>query len=309
MPIKIQKDLPAKAVLESENIFVMDEDRALSQDIRPLEILILNLMPVKEETETQLLRALSNSPLQVDLTFLMMSSHVSKNTSMSHLNKFYVEFKEIRKKRYDGMIITGAPVVHLEYEEVNYWEELKMMMEWSKTHVTSTLHICWGAQAGLYYHYGIPKYPRKEKLSGIYEHQVLKRKVPLIRSFNDTFMAPHSRFTEVRREDIRKHPELIIVAESREAGVFLAMSRDGKQIFIQGHPEYDRMTLNNEYRRDLGKGMNPAIPRNYYPDDDPNETPVLSWRNTGNTLYSNWLNFYVYQITPYLLQEEERDEK
>ncbi len=309
MPIKIQKDLPAKAVLESENIFVMDEDRALSQDIRPLEILILNLMPVKEETETQLLRALSNSPLQVDLTFLMMSSHVSKNTSMSHLNKCYVEFKEIRKKRYDGMIITGAPVEHLEYEEVNYWEELKMMMEWSKTHVTSTLHICWGAQAGLYYHYGIPKYPRKEKLSGIYEHQVLKRKVPLIRSFNDTFMAPHSRFTEVRREDIRKHPELIIVAESREAGVFLAMSRDGKQIFIQGHPEYDRMTLNNEYRRDLGKGMNPAIPRNYYPDDDPNETPVLSWRNTGNTLYSNWLNFYVYQITPYLLQEEERDEK
>ena len=309
MPIKIQKDLPAKAVLESENIFVMDEDRALSQDIRPLEILILNLMPVKEETETQLLRALSNSPLQVDLTFLMMSSHVSKNTSMSHLNKFYVEFKEIRKKRYDGMIITGAPVEHLAYEEVNYWEELKMMMEWSKTHVTSTLHICWGAQAGLYYHYGIPKYPRKEKLSGIYEHQVLKRKVPLIRSFNDTFMAPHSRFTEVRREDIRKHPELIIVAESREAGVFLAMSRDGKQIFIQGHPEYDRMTLNNEYRRDLGKGMNPAIPRNYYPDDDPNETPVLSWRNTGNTLYSNWLNFYVYQITPYLLQEEERDEK
>lgn len=296
-------------MLESENIFVMDEDRALSQDIRPLEILILNLMPVKEETETQLLRALSNSPLQVDLTFLMMSSHVSKNTSMSHLNKFYVEFKEIRKKRYDGMIITGAPVEHLEYEEVNYWEELKMMMEWSKTHVTSTLHICWGAQAGLYYHYGIPKYPRKEKLSGIYEHQVLKRKVPLIRSFNDTFMAPHSRFTEVRREDIRKHPELIIVAESREAGVFLAMSRDGKQIFIQGHPEYDRMTLNNEYRRDLGKGMNPAIPRNYYPDDDPNETPVLSWRNTGNTLYSNWLNFYVYQITPYLLQEEERDEK
>ncbi len=267
------------------------------------------MMPVKEETETQLLRALSNSPLQVDLTFLMMSSHVSKNTSMSHLNKFYVEFKEIRKKRYDGMIITGAPVEHLEYEEVNYWEELKMMMEWSKTHVTSTLHICWGAQAGLYYHYGIPKYPRKEKLSGIYEHQVLKRKVPLIRSFNDTFMAPHSRFTEVRREDIRKHPELIIVAESREAGVFLAMSRDGKQIFIQGHPEYDRMTLNNEYRRDLGKGMNPAIPRNYYPDDDPNETPVLSWRNTGNTLYSNWLNFYVYQITPYLLQEEERDEK
>ncbi|MDO5418084.1 MAG: homoserine O-succinyltransferase [Lachnospiraceae bacterium] len=305
MPIKIQKDLPAKAILESENIFMMDEDRALSQDIRPLEILILNLMPIKEDTETQLLRALSNTPLQVDCTFLTMSTHVSKNTSRSHLNKFYVHFDDIRKKRYDGMIITGAPVENLEYEEVNYWDELKMIMEWSKTHVTSTMHICWGAQAGLYYHYGIPKYPRETKLSGIYEHRVLNRKVPLVRSFNDTFMAPHSRFTEVRRADILKHPELVILAESTEAGVFLAMSRDGKQIFVQGHPEYDRMTLNTEYHRDLGKGMNPSVPCNYYPDDNPSEMPVLSWRNTGNTLYSNWLNFYVYQITPYLLEVEE----
>lgn len=305
MPIKIQKDLPAKAILETENIFVMDEDRALSQDIRPLEILILNLMPIKEDTETQLLRALSNTPLQVDCTFLMMSTHVSKNTSRSHLNKFYVCFQDIKKMRYDGMIITGAPVENLEFTDVNYWKELEMIMEWSKTHVTSTMHICWGAQAGLYYHYGIPKYPRQEKLSGIYEHRVLNRKIPLVRSFNDTFMAPHSRFTEVRREDIEKHPELVIVAESDEAGIFLVMSRDGKHIFVQGHPEYDRMTLNNEYHRDLGKGMNPIIPCHYYPDDDPNETPILSWRNTGNTLYSNWLNFYVYQITPYLLEAED----
>lgn len=303
MPIKIQKDLPAKAILESENIFVMDEDRALSQDIRPLEILILNLMPIKEDTETQLLRALSNSPLQVDCTFLKMSTHESKNTSRSHLNKFYICFEDIKRLRYDGMIITGAPVEHLEYEAVNYWEELKMIMEWSKTHVTSTMHICWGAQAGLYYHYGIPKYTRKTKLSGIYSHRVLNRKVPLVRSFNDVFQAPHSRFTEVRREDIEKHAELMILAESDEAGIFLVMSRDGRQIFVQGHPEYDRMTLGTEYYRDLAKGMNPAIPCNYYPDDDPGERPILSWRNTGNTLYSNWLNFYVYQITPYLLEE------
>lgn len=301
MPIKVQKDLPAKAVLQSENIFTMDEDRALSQDIRPLEILILNLMPIKEDTETQLLRALSNTPLQVDCTFLMVATHVSKNTSMSHLNKFYVTFQDICQKRYDGMIITGAPVENLEFEEVNYWEELKTIMEWSKTNVTSTMHICWGAQAGLYYHYGIQKYPRKIKLSGIYEHRVLDRKVPLVRSFNDYFMAPHSRFTEVRREEILKHPELQILAESEAAGVFLVMSRDGRQIFVQGHPEYDRMTLNNEYYRDLRKGMNPAVPCNYYPDDDPCEHPILSWRNTGNTLYSNWLNFYVYQTTPYQL--------
>lgn len=305
MPIKVQNDLPARAVLEKENIFMMDEDRALKQDIRPLEILILNLMPLKEETETQLLRALSNTPLQVDCTFLNLSTHTSKNTSASHLNKFYVLFGDVKRKKFDGMIITGAPVENLEYEDVNYWEELTEIMEWSKSHVTSTMHICWGAQAGLYYHYGIPKYPRKTKLSGIYNHRVLDRKVPMVRSMNDYFLAPHSRYTEVRREDIRKHQELVILAESDEAGVFLVMSRDGKQIFIQGHPEYDRMTLNSEYHRDLGKGLHPEIPYNYYVDNDPFSIPPLTWRNTGNTLYSNWLNFYVYQITPYVLEEEE----
>lgn len=299
MPIKIQRGLPAKSVLESENIFVMDEDRALSQDIRPLEILILNLMPLKEETETQLLRALSNTPLQIECTYLMMSSHVSKNTSASHLNKFYITFDQVKKNRYDGMIITGAPVEHLEYEEVNYWPELVTIMEWSKTHVTSTMHICWGAQAGLYYHYGIPKYQRKTKLSGVYSHKVLDRKLPLIRSFNDYFYAPHSRYTEVREADIRKAEDLIIAAKSDEAGIFLVMNRDGSQIFVQGHPEYDRMTLNNEYHRDLKKGLNPALPVNYYVDNDPFSVPPLMWRSTANTLYTNWLNFYVYQTTPY----------
>lgn len=299
MPIKIQKGLPAKAVLESENIFVMDEDRAMSQDIRPLEILILNLMPVKEDTETQLLRALSNTPLQIDCTFLMLSTHESKHTSASHLNKFYVPFSEICEKKYDGMIITGAPVEMLEYDEVNYWEELSMIMEWTKAHVTSTLHICWGAQAGLYYHYGIPKYKREEKLSGIYRHRVLDRKVPLVRGLDDYIMAPHSRYTEVRRKDVEKHKDLRILAESKEAGIFLMMKEDGSQIFIQGHPEYDRMTLNNEYHRDVAKGLNPKLPCNYYEDNDPFSMPVLCWRNMSNTLYSNWLNYYVYQETPY----------
>lgn len=305
MPIKIQKDLPAKVILESENIFVMDEERAMTQDIRPLEILILNLMPVKEDTETQLLRALSNTPLQVDCTFLMLASHTSKNTSASHLNKFYITFDEIKRKKYDGMIITGAPVENMEYEEINYWEELTKIMEWSKNHVTSTLHICWGAQAGLYYHYGVPKYQRRSKLSGVYRHKVLDRKVPLVRSLDDYFYCPHSRHTEVREEDIAKQNELVILAKSEEAGVFLVMSRDGKQIFMQGHPEYDRMTLNNEYHRDLNKDLNPEVPCNYYENNDPFSPPVLNWRNMSNTLYSNWLNYYVYQVTPYLLEDEE----
>ena len=304
MPIKVQRDLPARAILESENIFIMDEDRAMSQDIRPLEILILNLMPLKEDTETQLLRALSNTPLQVECTYMTMSTHESTHTSASHLNKFYVTFPEIKKKHFDGMIITGAPVENLEFNQVDYWPELCEIMAWSRTHVHSTLHICWGAQAGLYYHYGIPKYKRAEKLSGIYNHRVLDRKVPLVRSFNDTFLAPHSRYTEVRREDIEKHPELVILAESEEAGVFLVMSRDGKQIFVQGHPEYDRMTLNNEYHRDLNKGLNPALPVHYYEHDDPFSVPPLMWRNMANTLYTNWLNYYVYQVTPYTLEED-----
>ncbi|MTK07437.1 MAG: homoserine O-succinyltransferase [Hungatella sp.] len=301
MPIKVQKDLPAKAILETENIFIMDEDRASRQDIRPLEILIINLMPIKEETETQLLRALSNTPLQVDCTFLMLESHTSKNTSASHLNKFYVYFDEVREKKFDGMIITGAPVENMEFEEVNYWEELTKIMEWSKTNVTSSLHICWGAQAGLYYHYGVPKYKRDSKLSGIYRHRVLDRKVPLVRSLDDYVMAPHSRYTEVKRADIEKHQELKILAESKEAGILMVMSEDGKQVFIQGHPEYDRMTLNGEYHRDLDKGMNPEIPCNYYEDDDPDTMPVLCWRNAANTIYGNWLNYYVYQVTPYEL--------
>lgn len=304
MPIKIQNDLPARAILESENVFIMDESRALSQDIRPLEILILNLMPVKEDTETQLLRALSNTPLQVECTFMAMSTRVSTHTSVNHLNKFYTTFPEIRKFRYDGMIITGAPVELMEFEEVNYWPELTEIMEWSKTHVTSTLHLCWGAQAGLYYHYGIPKHLRKEKLSGIYLHRTLNRRVPLMRSFDDYFNCPHSRYTEVYEEDILKHPELMILAKSEEAGVFLVLSRDGKQVFLQGHPEYDRMTLNNEYHRDLNKGLNPKVPYHYYEHNDPFSTPPLVWRNMANTLYANWLNFYVYQSTPYILNAD-----
>ena len=305
MPIRTQSDLPAKEILEQENIFVMDESRAMHQDIRPINIVILNLMPLKEETELQIFRSLSNTPLQVDVSLLAPASHASTHTSKSHLNKFYQTFQEIKNQYFDGLIITGAPVENMEFEEVNYWKELSGIMEWTKTHVTSTIHICWGAQAGLYYHYGIPKYKRTEKLSGIYNHRVLDRKVPLVRSFNDTFLAPHSRYTEVRREDIEKHPELVILAESEEAGVFLVMSRDGKQIFVQGHPEYDRMTLNNEYHRDLNKGLNPSLPVNYYEDNDPFSVPELTWRNTSNTLYTNWLNFYVYQMTPYLLDDGE----
>lgn len=304
MPIKIQKDLPAKAILESENIFIMDEERAMTQDIRPLEILILNLMPIKEDTETQLLRALSNSPLQVECTFMMMSTHVSKNTSASHLNKFYITFDEIRRRKFDGMIITGAPIEMLEFEEVNYWEELTKIMEWSKRHVTSTLHLCWGAQAGLYYHYGVPKYKLENKLSGIYWHRVLERRVPLVRSFGDVFLAPHSRNTEFRKADILKQPELMVLAESEEAGVFLVASRDGSQVFIQGHLEYDRMTLDKEYHRDLDKGLKPQLPCNYYENDDPETMPPLTWRCHANMLYTNWLNFYVYQTTPYVLEEE-----
>ena len=277
----------------------MDEDRAMTQNIRPLQILILNLMPLKEEAETQLLRALSNTPLQVDCTFLMMQTHKSKNTSQSHLNKFYVHFDDIKEKKFDGMIITGAPIEQYEFEEIHYWEELCKMMEWSKTHVTSTLHICWGSQAGLYYHYGIKKFPMKQKLSGIYTHEVLHKKTPLVRSLDDYIYCPHSRNTEVHEEDIVACKDLQILAKSKEAGVLLIMNNSGSQIFIQGHPEYDRYTLAQEYKRDTNKGMHPKIPIHYFPNDDPNERPVLSWRNFSNTLYANWLNFYVYQNTPY----------
>lgn len=303
MPIKVQNDLPARSILESENIFLMDENRAAMQDIRPLEIAILNLMPMKEDTETQLLRSLSNTPLQVDITLLAIESHVSKNTSASHLNKFYTSYREVRSREFDGLIITGAPLEQMEFEQVTYWDELRAIMEWSKSNVTSTLHICWGAQAGLYYHYGIDKYPLPQKLSGIYSQQVLDRTVPMVRGFDDSFYAPHSRYTGNRHEDICRVPELQILAESQEAGPFLVMAQNGRQFFVMGHPEYDRMTLDNEYRRDIGKGLDIAVPKNYYPNDDPTKAPVLSWRCHANTLYTNWLNYYVYQETPYELHK------
>lgn len=301
MPIKIQSDLPAKEILEQENIFVMDEHRALHQDIRPVKIGILNLMPVKQETELQLLRALSNTPLQVDITFLMMSSHVSKNTSVSHINKFYTTFAEIKDTKLDGLIITGAPVELMEFEEINYWDELVKVMEWGKDHVTSTLYICWAAQAGLYYHYGIPKHTLKEKLCGIYGHKVMNRKVPLVRGFDDEFLAPHSRYTTVHTEDIQNEKELTILAESDEAGVLLAYAGEGKQIFIMGHLEYDRVTLHEEYMRDINKGLKIKMPKNYYKDDNPAQRPALVWRSHANNFYTNWLNYYVYQVTPYEL--------
>jgi len=302
MPIKIQGDLPAKEVLEKENIFVMDENRALHQDIRVIEIAILNLMPLKQETELQLLRSLSNTPIQVDITFLTVSSHESKNTPTSHLNKFYVTFEQVRKRKFDGLIITGAPVEQMEYEEVDYWEELKDIMEWSKINVTSTLHICWGAQAGLYYHYGLKKRLMKEKVFGLFWHKVINRKIPLLRGFDDVFLAPHSRYTEVSKEDIMNCEEVTLLADSDEAGVFLAMAREGKQIFVMGHLEYDRVTLDLEYKRDKDKGLDIQIPKNYYCNDDPTIRPNLTWRAHANNLYTNWLNYYVYQTTPYDLE-------
>jgi len=306
MPIKVQNGLPAREVLDSENIFTMDETRASAQDIRPLEIAILNLMPLKEDYETQLLRALSNTPLQLELTFLHMASHQSKNTSILHLNKFYTTFDEIKNRYFDGMIITGAPLETIEFEDVNYWPELTMIMEWSKRHVTSTMHICWGALAGLYYHFGLHKIPVDAgKYSGIYLHRVLDRRSPIVRSFDDMFYAPHSRYSTVSMEEIEKTDNLDLLAVSDEAGPYLLKSRDGKQIFILGHPEYDRLSLDMEYKRDVDKGLEIAPPQNYYADDNSEITPILTWRCHANTLYSNWLNYYVYQVTPYHLDEME----
>ncbi len=299
MPIKIQSDLPAKKILEDENIFIMDETRAMHQDIRPLQIAILNLMPVKEDTEVQLLRSLSNTPLQVDITFLTTGSYVGKHTPTSHLDQFYLTFDEVKNRKFDGLIITGAPVELMEFEEVTYWDELVGIMEWSKTNVTSTLHICWGAQAGLYYHFGIQKMALDKKMFGIFEHRVMKRKVPFVRGFDDIFYAPHSRYTTVSREDILNHEELVILAESEEAGVFIVMSQDGKQIFVMGHPEYDRISLDKEYKRDINKGLTIDLPKNYYPSDQPDHKPNLVWRAHANAMYTNWLNYYVYQVTPY----------
>ena len=301
MPIRTQNNLPAKAVLENENIFVMDEDRAISQNIRPLEILILNLMPLKEDTEVQLLRALSNTPLQINITFLQTATYVSTHTAASHLNQFYLTFDNVKNRRFDGMIITGAPREHLDFEQVDYWNELTEIMDWTKTNVTSTFHICWGAQAGLYYHFGVRKVWLDEKISGVYLHRVLNRKNPLVRGFDDVFMAPHSRHTASSPEDIRKCDDLVILATSDEVGDLLVMKKDGSQIFVLGHLEYDRLTLDREYKRDLAKGLNPKIPDNYYTDNDTQIRPYLTWRATSNCLYSNWLNYFVYQITPYIL--------
>lgn len=299
MPIKTQSDLPANEILEKENIFVMDEKRAMHQDIRAIRIGILNLMPLKEETELQLLRSLSNTPLQVDVTFITVTTHESKNTSISHLNKFYETFDTVRNRYFDGLIITGAPLEQIEYEEVDFWKELCDIFEWTKDHVTSTLHLCWGAQAGLYYHYGLQKYMLPQKMFGVYEHKVMNRKVPLVRGFDDYFMAPHSRHTEVRACDIRRVKELTVLAESEVAGVFLAIADEGRKIFVMGHPEYDRVTLGKEYRRDKDKGLPIEVPYNYFPEDDDSRKPRLQWRSHGNIMYSNWLNYYVYQTTPF----------
>ncbi|MFV0528824.1 MAG: homoserine O-succinyltransferase [Lachnospiraceae bacterium] len=302
MPINILKDLPAKGILERENIFVMEEEKAVRQDIRPLQIVIINLMPLKEETELQLLRSLSNTPLQVDITFMIMSEHDHKNTSVSHLNKFYVTFDKIRHRKFDGLIITGAPVENMPFEEVDYWQEMVEVFEWSKTNVTSTFYICWAAQAGLYYHYGIEKRALDAKMFGIFENTVRNRKVPLLRGMDDVFLAPQSRHTEVALGDVEACPALTVLADSQEAGLYLAMAQQGRQIFVTGHPEYDRMTLDKEYQRDLAKGMNIALPRHYYDNDDPTQKPKLSWRSNANNLYTNWLNYYVYQSTPYALE-------
>ncbi len=303
MPIRIPNDLPATHTLQEENIFVMTETRAMTQDIRPLDILLLNLMPTKVDTETQLARLLGNTPLQVNLTLMMMSSHQSKNTSQEHLLAFYKTFEDVRHRNFDGLIITGAPVENMPFEEVDYWQELTEIMEWSKTHVHSTFHICWGAQAGLYYHYGVQKQPLSEKMFGIFPHTVEYKRSILFRGFDDTFMVPHSRHTTVLREDIEKIPQLKILASSPEAGVYAVSSKNGKQVFIMGHSEYDPLTLNKEYVRDKTAGLPIKIPKNYFPGDDDTQTPVSTWRAHANLLYSNWLNYFVYQTTPYDLKE------
>lgn len=302
MPICISPELPAYQALLNENIFVMDNDRAAHQDIRPLRILILNIMPKKIETEIQLLRLLSNSAIQVDISLLRMESHVSKNTAQSHMDAFYTTFSEIQSQYYDGMIITGAPVEQLPFEEVDYWSEICQIMEWSKTHVFSTLHICWGAQAGLYYHFGVPKYPLEQKMFGIFPH-IVEKQALLVQGFDEIFDVPHSRHTEVRREDIEKVSELEILTSSPIAGVHIVANRNGRQYFITGHSEYDRNTLADEYFRDLNKGLPIEPPFRYFPDDDPQQPPRFTWRCHANLMFSNWLNYCVYQRTPYDLTE------
>ncbi|WP_158736426.1 homoserine O-succinyltransferase [Alteribacillus sp. YIM 98480] len=299
MPIKVPDHLPAKDILTKENIFVMNESRAYTQDIRPLKILILNLMPLKETTETQILRMLGNTPLQVDVSFMHPDTHQSKNTPQEHLAAFYKTIDEVSYRKFDGMIITGAPVEKLPFETVDYWEELTKILEWSKTNVTSTLHICWGAQAGLYYHYGVPKYPLPKKKFGIYKHSVNNPNHNLLRGFDDVFYVPHSRYTETKREDVEKVDDLEILAESKEAGLYIVSAQNGKQIFVTGHSEYDTETLRDEFERDNKKGLSTDIPDNYFPEDNHLLDPPLRWRAHSNLLFTNWLNYYVYQQTPY----------
>ena len=303
MPIKIPNLLPATQILQNENIFVMTETRAMTQDIRPLKILMLNLMPQKIVTETQIARVIGNTPLQVELELLQTATHKSKHTSAEHMLAFYKTFDEVRNNKYDGLIITGAPVEQMEFEEVEYWDELCEIMEWSKTHVTSTVHICWGAQAGLYYHYGVKKYPLEKKMFGVFEHHLDHKLSILFRGFDDTFVVPHSRHTECRREDIEAVPELKILSSSDEAGVFVCATAKGRQIFVTGHSEYDADTLKKEYFRDKDAGLPIEVPKNYFPDDDDTKEPIVRWRSCANLLYSNWLNYFVYQSTPYDINE------
>ena len=307
MPIKIPNSLPARATLEGENIFVMTEYRAIHQDIRPLKLLILNLMPTKIATETQLLRKFSNTPLQIQVELLQTVSHSAQNVDRSHLESFYTSFDQIKNKFYDGLVITGAPVENMDFEAVDYWAELCQIMDWSKTHVHSTLHICWGAQAGLYYHYGIPKYVLPQKVFGVFDHQVLKPSTPLFRGCDDRFYAPHSRHTEVLEEDIRKIPSLEVLAVSEEVGVFAVKTENSRQFFLLGHLEYDRDTLAQEYQRDVDRGLTIQVPRHYFPGDDPTKPPVVRWRSAGQLIYTNWLNYYVYQTTPYDLSALDRE--
>lgn len=301
MPLNLPDKLPAINLLKEENIFVIDNSRANAQDIRPLKIVVLNLMPLKITTETDLIRLLSNSPLQIEVSFMKLKSHTSKNTPIEHMKAFYRDFASMREERFDGMIITGAPVEHLEFEDVNYWSEITEIFDWTRTHVMSTMYICWAAQAGLYYHYGIPKYPLENKMFGIFEHHVTEgfSHLPIFRGFDDVFYVPHSRHTEVRREDIDKCKDLQVVSESDESGVHIVMARGGREIFVTGHSEYSPYTLDGEYRRDLGKGLPIDMPKNYYRNDDPEQGPLVRWRSTANLLFSNWLNYYVYQETPY----------
>lgn len=299
MPVKIPATLPARTTLENENIFIIDEDRAIHQDIRALRVAILNLMPTKISTETQILRLLSNSALQVEVTLLNTATHESKNTDADHLLEHYVTFDDVKDQKFDGLIITGAPVEQMPFEDVDYWQELQRIMDWSETNVESTFHICWGAQAGLYHKYGIPKYDLSRKMFGVFEHRLLNRTESLMRGFDDIFLAPHSRHTEIRREDIEKHPDLQILAESDDAGIYIVSDKDGRNLYITGHSEYDPFTLKAEYDRDVNKGLPIHVPKNYYPNDDPSQTPNVRWRGHANLLYANWLNYYVYQSTPF----------